>query len=658
MTVRAETEVTLTRVNDGDNGVKVYDGTSGSVVTVSNASAYPALELVADIIPIQPNDYDSVWFGGAGKNVCVPFEGTKYGIVRTVNDDGTVSITGTATATSWAYLEEYYDLPYCGIDVGGTISIYSDVYIAVMAYNGTTSLGSKSSKDGVATTYTIPANTTRIRILQYPKSTTPTAGEVFDTTAKYWVSKSAFSSWEPYENICPIYGHDHCNVVVSPTLLDTDGTTYTTNFPQVVYGGTLDVVKGILTVTYDNIASYNGETLNGEWISDRDVYVSGTTPTTGAQVVYELDTPIVYSVSPKDIELITGTCNVWATTGDITDFRYAEISSDTLMVLDKVNADIKQTSQYFWHEQTGAEAGAHITEIPQEEFEANPSGGNLLATSNGIAVRDGLTDKAIYSGDGVILYAENNVVGFQILTTGSTSEQTVMLIVNKKFPANKTTSAVITELATVASSKKIIVRIRDAGNPIYGDTIQFTKGTSATHTSTYSFIVDYDGDQTFSVTNNRSGELTMPDVRYQMTLPTPDIRVRDITLTNGTWYCESKIKLWENPTPNNSWSGDLTSSDIDLSILALCDEVEMYYLFTTSPNYYVMSTRASVMHNGVGDMGSTGYMVVANNTSNRTGGRTFQVNDASGVTISSASYNGSTNNAYAIPWKIVGIKRI
>jgi hypothetical protein len=202
------------------------------------------------------------------------------------------------------------------------------------------------------------------------------------------------------------------------------------------------------------------------------------------------------------------------------------------------------------------------------------------------------------------------------------------------------------------------VRIRDAGNPIYGDTIQFTKGTSATHTSTYSFVVDYDGDQTFSVTNNRSGELTMPDVRYQMTLPTPDIRIRDITLTNGTWYCESKIKLWENPTPNNSWSGDLTSSDIDLSILALCDEVEMYYLFTTSPNYYVMSTRASVMHNGVGDMGSTGYMVVANNTSNRTGGRTFQVNDASGVTISSAYYNGSTNNAYAIPWKIVGIKRI
>lgn len=582
MTVRAETEVTLTRVNDGDNGVKVFDGTAGSVVTVSNASEYPALELVADIIPIQ---------------------------------------------------------------------------------------------DGSGT----PAP----------------------------------------DNIRPIYGHDHCDVIVSPTLLDTDGTTYTTDFPQTVYGGTLDVVKGTLTVTYalmtfdgtqtftDRISAQNRvylqlggmasqSGLNDDMVlcnalpkatgvqnadhpciavgvNNAYVYIQGVTHISGVTnlatlntwlsnnpitFTYKLATPIVYSVSPKDIELITGTCNVWATTGDITDFRYAEISNDTLTVLDKVNADIKKTSQYFWHEQTGAEAGAHITEIPQEEFEANPSGGNLLATSNGIAVRDGLTDKAIYSGDGVILYAENNVVGFQILTTGSTSEQTVMLIVNKRFPANKTTSAVITELATVASSKKIIVRIRDAGNPIYGDTIQFTKGTSATHTSTYSFIVDYDGDQTFSVTNNRSGELTMPDVRYQMTLPTPDIRIRDITLTNGTWYCESKIKLWENPSPNSSWSGDLTSSDIDLSILALCDEVEMYYLFTTSPNYYVMSTRASVMHNGVGDMGSTGYMVVANNTSNRTGGRTFQVNDASGVTISSASYNGSTNNAYAIPWKIVGIKRI
>ena len=44
----------------------------------------------------------------------------------------------------------------------------------------------------------------------------------------------------------------------------------------------------VLTKTYKCIRSYNGETLPGVWISDRDEYVPDTTPTTGALVVYEL----------------------------------------------------------------------------------------------------------------------------------------------------------------------------------------------------------------------------------------------------------------------------------------------------------------------------------------------------------------------------------
>ena len=60
------------------------------------------------------------------------------------------------------------------------------------------------------------------------------------------------------------------------------------NAPVTVYGGTLDVTNGKLKVTHGYIASYAGETLSGAWISDRDVYATGNTPTTGAQVVYEL----------------------------------------------------------------------------------------------------------------------------------------------------------------------------------------------------------------------------------------------------------------------------------------------------------------------------------------------------------------------------------
>ena len=54
------------------------------------------------------------------------------------------------------------------------------------------------------------------------------------------------------------------------------------------------------------------------------------------------------------------------------------------------------TNQYFWHTQEGTDTGAHITEIPQEDFLADPEngGGNLLARSNGVAIRDGLTELA------------------------------------------------------------------------------------------------------------------------------------------------------------------------------------------------------------------------------------------------------------------------
>jgi len=70
------------------------------------------------------------------------------------------------------------------------------------------------------------------------------------------------------------------------------------------------------------------------------------------------------------------------------------------------------SSQYFWYESTGTEAGAHITEVPEEEWSdpTDPnyhSGGNLLARSNGIAVRDGLVELASFGTNATIGVAEN-----------------------------------------------------------------------------------------------------------------------------------------------------------------------------------------------------------------------------------------------------------
>lgn len=95
--------------------------------------------------------------------------------------------------------------------------------------------------------------------------------------------------------------------------IDLDGNS----LPGTVYGGTLNVSTGELTVTMANIASYAGEAIGEPWVSSMDVYVSGATPTTGAQVVYTLATPITYHLTPQQIRTLLGTNNVYADAGNI-----------------------------------------------------------------------------------------------------------------------------------------------------------------------------------------------------------------------------------------------------------------------------------------------------------------------------------------------------
>ena len=76
---------------------------------------------------------------------------------------------------------------------------------------------------------------------------------------------------------------------------------------------------------------------------------------------------------------------------------------------EKASRIATSTAQYFWVSTGGTDNGAHVTSIPQSEFEANPQngGGNTLMTSNGVAVRDGLTELATFSADGITFGDEN-----------------------------------------------------------------------------------------------------------------------------------------------------------------------------------------------------------------------------------------------------------
>lgn len=91
--------------------------------------------------------------------------------------------------------------------------------------------------------------------------------------------------------------------------------------------------------------------------------------------------------------------------------QYMKLTAESTVINDaKLDEDISEvkgiatnTAQYFWFTETGTDTGAHISEVTQEEFKDNPSGGNLLANSNGIAVRDGMDELATFGKDKIAL---------------------------------------------------------------------------------------------------------------------------------------------------------------------------------------------------------------------------------------------------------------
>lgn len=125
---------------------------------------------------------------------------------------------------------------------------------------------------------------------------------------------------------------------------------YTINFrdasdnPLTVVGGQLKINNGQTTVdVYPYYESYNGETLTGEWISDRDEYAEGTTPTTGAQVLNIGGTPTTYTLADCSINSFDGENNVFADTGNI-ELTYLTNSTLTQTIYDMVKIMIEQSA--------------------------------------------------------------------------------------------------------------------------------------------------------------------------------------------------------------------------------------------------------------------------------------------------------------------------
>lgn len=362
---------------------------SGDVVTIENEDDdIRVRELSADIEPKQDfNGYASPWCGGYKKNkIRSSHNGaTVNGITFTRNDDGSYTANGTATADARLYPtalsgEMYQSLSSGNYILSGCPAGGSDATYYINAY-GRNYEQARDYGGGANFNLTSDMAETMIEI----KAGVTVDNLVFKPMLR--LASEADSTYEPYENVCPISGTSEVKVYVSPTTSGDDATIYTSALNQTVYGGTLNVTTGLLTVDMATItldgsetgwgySYYGGDYANfycgisdmqtgtsatekGDFLCDKyeviphndrstktgvsayggnsAVYFSRVPITTleswktylsenPIQIVYRLETERSYNLTPQEVTALAGNNIIWANCGNIT-VTYASYSS-------------------------------------------------------------------------------------------------------------------------------------------------------------------------------------------------------------------------------------------------------------------------------------------------------------------------------------------
>lgn len=324
-------------------------------------------DLSVSMQPIQSlNGYSKPWPGGSGKNLfnsatCIK---GKY-----------ISATGAISNDAGTM---YTDL--IPVDAGiaytfsGNNSETTQYYARIHAYDSSGSwlqqiTFARSVSGRWNMPFTVPSGATYIRVSLRLAAT--------DCQVE---AGSTATTFEPYSNVCPISGRTGLSVYVGPTTSQTDATTYAVDWSTeagTVYGGTLDVVSGLLTVdrvkkvitsVTDATSVYARVRLGAfgyakddgrnvcnmlkEWtgtassisVGEFKVLNSGgyniaqavfklpgvsttaeynqalqdlNTSGTPLEIVFELSDPISYQLTPQEVALLTQN-NVWSDSGDVT----------------------------------------------------------------------------------------------------------------------------------------------------------------------------------------------------------------------------------------------------------------------------------------------------------------------------------------------------
>lgn len=176
------------------------------------------------------------------------------------------------------------------------------------------------------------------------------------------------------------------------------------------------------------------------------------------------------------------------------------------------------TAQYFWFTSSGSDTGAHISEKTQTQFISSPSGGNLLARSNGIAVRDGLTELATFgatsarigqTGDSHVEIAPTSII-MQTKPTANGSPITTFEVAQTSTTV-KTKRTYNISVNSLSYFKDTISLGRTVGSWVSNGIILNYKLNGTSSTKTYSSMPVYDSSGRYSF----NAELNGTDVEIQ-----------------------------------------------------------------------------------------------------------------------------------------------
>ena len=363
---------------------------SGAIASFSDgADDLPVADLTVSIVPQQAGSgtpspsnvraisgFTKATVKRAGKNI-LPFpyrdsSATSSGVTRTVNDDGTISLSGTATAAfSFVYTANLMETIKPNV---GDVLIFTDGL--TYASNRYSRLLWADTNAGIGTVNESYALTVTQEHLD--------RGVYFGLR----INSGAVCDGVVIKPMVRVYGDSEYEPYSIQTYEVSFGSAGT------VYGGTLDVTTGVLTVDRKavlinsltwTVGTASGRTFFRATVADKvmmrsaqeyslvssnieyggnytvanmpnpsicqapnsnelRIYdstvstVSAMLSTYGTgQVCYCLATPVEYNLTPAEITTLLGVNNIWSDTGDTT----VEYRADTKMYIDKKIAEVQ-----------------------------------------------------------------------------------------------------------------------------------------------------------------------------------------------------------------------------------------------------------------------------------------------------------------------------